>query len=60
MWWLEAQGLDVAYVTNEDLEGPEDFLRGAKAVFLSGHDEYWTGTNRDRMDRAVAAGSSLM
>jgi sugar lactone lactonase YvrE len=58
--WLEAQGLDVAYATDEDLDESEAFLDGARAIFLSGHDEYWTGTIRDRIDRAVAAGSSLL
>jgi sugar lactone lactonase YvrE len=58
--WLEAQGVDVAYATDEALEESEAFLRGAKAIFLSGHDEYWTGAIRDQMDRAVAAGTSLI
>jgi sugar lactone lactonase YvrE len=58
--WLEAQGLDVAYATNEDLDEHEAFLHGAKVIFLSGHDEYWPATLRDRMDRAVAQGTSLI
>ncbi|SEN25068.1 NHL repeat-containing protein [Stigmatella aurantiaca] len=58
--WLESQGLDVGYVTNEDLDASGDFLRAAKVLFLSGHDEYWTGTLRDRADQAVAEGRSLI
>jgi len=58
--WLEAQGLDVAYVTNEALTESDAILRGARAVFLSGHDEYWTGAIRTHVDRAVAAGVSLI
>ncbi len=58
--WLEAQGLDVGYVTNEDLDESGVALRGAKVLFLSGHDEYWTGTIRDRVDQAVAEGRSLI
>jgi sugar lactone lactonase YvrE len=58
--WLEAQGLDVAFVTNEALTESDAVLRGAKALFLSGHDEYWTGAIRDHVDRAVAAGTSLI
>ncbi|WP_224368416.1 N,N-dimethylformamidase beta subunit family domain-containing protein [Hyalangium versicolor] len=57
--WLEAQGLDVGYATDEDMD-ERDFVSGAKVVFLSGHDEYWTGTIRDRMDRALAEGRSLI
>ncbi|SEU07193.1 N,N-dimethylformamidase beta subunit family domain-containing protein [Stigmatella erecta] len=58
--WLESQGLDVGYVTNEDLDASGDFLRAAKVLFLSGHDEYWTSTLRDRADQAVAEGRSLI
>ncbi|MCP3143681.1 N,N-dimethylformamidase beta subunit family domain-containing protein [Pyxidicoccus xibeiensis] len=58
--WLEAQGLDVGYFTNEDLDASYDFLAGAKAFFLSGHDEYWSTRNRDHADRALAEGRSLI
>lgn len=58
--WLESQGLDVGYATDEDLDASGDFLRDAKAIILSGHDEYWTGRIRDRMDQAVAEGRSLI
>jgi DNA-binding beta-propeller fold protein YncE len=58
--WLEAQGLDVSYVTNEDLDESGDVLNGAKVLFLSGHDEYWTSTLRDRADQSVAEGRSLI
>jgi sugar lactone lactonase YvrE len=58
--WLEAQGLDVGYFTNEDLDASYDFLAGAKVLFLSGHDEYWTRRNRDHADRALAEGRSLI
>ncbi|HYO52789.1 N,N-dimethylformamidase beta subunit family domain-containing protein [Archangium sp.] len=58
--WLEAQGLDVAYVPNEELERSGDALREAKVLMLSGHDEYWTRTLRDRADKAVAEGRSII
>jgi sugar lactone lactonase YvrE len=58
--WLEAQRLDVSYVTDEDLDESDASLRAAKVILLSGHDEYWTATIRDRMDRAVAEGRSLI
>lgn len=58
--WLEAQGLDVAYVPNEELDRSGASLREAKALILSGHDEYWTRTLRDRADRAVAEGRSII
>ncbi|OJT18160.1 hemolysin [Archangium sp. Cb G35] len=58
--WLEAQGLDVAYVTNEELDRSGDSLTEAKVLVMSGHDEYWTRTIRDRADKAVAEGRSLI
>ncbi|MFL5348651.1 MAG: N,N-dimethylformamidase beta subunit family domain-containing protein [Hyalangium sp.] len=57
--WLEAQGLDVGYATDEDMD-ERDYVSGAKVVFLSGHDEYWTSGIRDQMDRALAEGRSLI
>ncbi len=58
--WLEAQGLDVAYVPNEELHLSGEALREARVLILSGHDEYWTRTLRERADRAVAEGRSLI
>lgn len=58
--WLEAQGLDVGYFSNEDLDASYDFVAGAKVLFLSGHDEYWSTRNRDHADRALAEGRSLI
>ncbi|GHG82797.1 N,N-dimethylformamidase beta subunit family domain-containing protein [Comamonas sp. JC664] len=58
--WLESQDLDVGYFTNEDLDASYDFLAGAKAFFMSGHDEYWSPRIREHADRAVAEGRSLL
>ena len=58
--WLEAQGLDVAYATDEELHRTGEYLREAKVLIVSGHDEYWSRTLRDRADKAVAAGTSLI
>jgi sugar lactone lactonase YvrE len=58
--WLEAQGLDVGYFTDEDLDASYDFVAGAKAFLLSGHDEYWSSRDRDHADRALAEGRSLL
>ncbi|QSQ24746.1 hemolysin [Pyxidicoccus parkwayensis] len=58
--WLEAQGLDVGYFTDEDLDSSYDFLAGAKAFIISGHDEYWSAKDRDHADRALAEGRSVL
>lgn len=58
--FLEAQGEDVAYVADEDVDRDPARLRAAQAVVLSSHDEYWTNAVRDAMDAAVAGGTSLL
>lgn len=58
--WLEAQGLDVAYVTDEELHRDGSCLASARALVLSGHDEYWTRTLRDRAEKALSEGVSII
>ncbi|EPX60634.1 putative hemolysin [Cystobacter fuscus DSM 2262] len=58
--WLEAQGLDVAYVTDEEMDRSGEILDEAKVFIMSGHDEYWTRAQRDRADKAQAEGRSLI
>ncbi len=58
--WLEAQGLDVGYVTSDDVDRDPDAFTGAKVIVLSGHDEYWSLATRDRIEAAVARGISLI
>ena len=58
--WLEAQGIDVEYVTDEDVDRDPAVFSGAKVVVVSGHDEYWSGPTRDRVQAAVASGTSLL
>ena len=58
--WLEQAGLDVAYVTDEDVDRDPGLLARAKVVLVSGHDEYWSRGVRDGMEAAVAGGTSLL
>lgn len=58
--WLEAQGLDVAYIPTEELDRSGDSLREMRVLMLSGHDEYWTRTERERADKALAEGRSII
>jgi hypothetical protein len=52
-YWLEQQGYDVRYCSNEDVSvGGVDFLKRAKAFLSVGHDEYWT---RRQYDACLAA-----
>ncbi|HZS40700.1 MAG TPA: N,N-dimethylformamidase beta subunit family domain-containing protein [Polyangia bacterium] len=57
--YLEANGYDVTYVADHDLDGTPSTLDRAKLVLALGHDEYWSRATRDHYDAARAAGISL-
>jgi hypothetical protein len=60
--WLEANGYDVKYQTGVDTDRRGFDLTGAHKprVFLSiGHDEYWSGNQRQTVENARNAGVSL-
>ncbi|MGZ3140767.1 DUF4082 domain-containing protein [Lentzea chajnantorensis] len=57
--WLERNGYDVAYVTGLDV-GPGNYVLTNHHVYLSvGHDEYWSGAQRARVEAARDAGVHL-
>ncbi len=56
-YWMEQQGYDVTYCTNEDvMTGGVDFVKRAKAFLSVGHDEYWARKQYDACLEAVKAG----
>lgn len=56
-FWLESQGYDVSYCTNEDVHvGGLPFLARAKAFLSVGHDEYWSRPQFDACLAAVKSG----
>src|SRR5262249_53016518 len=60
--WLEANGYDVKYQSGVDTDRRGFDLTGAHRpkVFLSvGHDEYWSGNQRQTVENARNAGVSL-
>ena len=59
--WLEANGYNVTYTTGVDTDRRGDLLIPTKhKVFLSvGHDEYWSGAQRAKVEAARAAGVHL-
>ncbi len=57
--WAEANGLDIGYATNHDLEQHPDVLAGCRLLLSVGHDEYWTWGMRDTVDAFVAAGGNV-
>jgi hypothetical protein len=57
--WAEGEGLALDYLTDEDLDGEADVLAPYAVVVLVGHSEYWSGRERDRIERFVDAGGRL-
>ncbi len=57
--WLESEGYDVTYATNVDVDADPNLLMNHKAFLSVGHDEYWTWTMRDNVERARDSGINL-
>jgi hypothetical protein len=57
--WAEAQGYDLAYVSDVDLELNPAALDGAALVVMLGHTEYWTTNLYDAYTDAVDSGVNL-
>lgn len=55
--WIEQQGYDVTYCSNDDIHDRGiDFVTRAKAFLSVGHDEYWTRKQYDTCLEAVKRG----
>lgn len=64
IYWLEAQGYDVAYSTNLDTHrsgqpGAHNKLLDHKIFLSVGHDEYWSQGMRDAITQARDAGVNI-
>lgn len=61
--WLERNGYDVTYWTGRDADrfanDERHSLAAHKAYISVGHDEYWSGNQRDLIERARADGVNL-
>jgi hypothetical protein len=57
--WLEANGYNVAYASGVDTDRAGAILLNHKVFLSSGHDEYWSGTQRANVEAARNAGVSL-
>lgn len=57
--FVEAQGYDIAYVTDEDLDRDVQLLAHRRLAVVQGHSEYWTGAQRSHVEAALAAGTNL-
>jgi hypothetical protein len=57
--WAAQAGLELAYVTDADLDGVAGVLDGHRLLLSVGHDEYWTWAMRDTVEGFVAAGGNV-
>lgn len=57
--WAEAQGVEVDYLTDFDLEAGPQVLEPYACVILVGHSEYWSGPQRDALEAFVDQGGRL-
>lgn len=58
--FLEAQGYDLTYYSDVDLENNTTLLNTAKLVIVNGHHEYWTKNVYDCLTNAADAGVNMM
>jgi len=58
--WMEANGYDVSYTTGVDSDRRGDLIRRHKTFLSVGHDEYWSGQQRTRVEAARDAGVNLV
>ena len=56
--WLEAAGGSVDYAISSDLHDPSA-LDGYALVLSVGHDEYWSGAQRDTLEAHIARGGNF-
>ena len=56
--WAEAEGIELDYLIDADLEAP-GALDGYPCAVLVGRSEYWSGAERDEIERFVDAGGNL-
>jgi hypothetical protein len=56
--WAEGAGIQLDYAISADLEDHPDVVDGYDLVLGIGHDEYWSGSQRDTIERFVAGGGN--
>jgi hypothetical protein len=57
--WLESNGYDVSYFTGVDADRFGSLIQNHKAFLSVGHDEYWSGGQRNNVEAARNAGVNL-
>jgi hypothetical protein len=57
--FAEAQGYDLAYVTDADLDADPALVARRRMLVMQAHTEYWTANMRDAVRGAIAAGTNV-
>lgn len=57
--FLEKNGFNVSYFTNVDADRDGDLIKNHKLFISAGHDEYWSGNQRKKVEEARDAGVNL-
>jgi hypothetical protein len=57
--WAEAEGYTLDMITQTDLHSRPELLQRYRCIVIVGHDEYWSATMRQNIDRFVEAGGRL-
>ena len=57
--WLEANGYDATYFTDVDTDRSGSMILNHKLFLSNGHDEYWSGNQRAKVEAARTAGVHL-
>ena len=57
--WLEANGYDLTYFTDVDTDRNGSLILNHKIWLSNGHDEYWSGNQRAKVEAARDAGVHL-
>lgn len=57
--FLEREGYDVSYATDVDVDRSPDLLMNHRLAVSMGHDEYWSGRQRDAFDLALDRSTNI-
>ncbi|MBI4508859.1 MAG: hypothetical protein HY698_04435 [Deltaproteobacteria bacterium] len=57
--YIEAQGYDVAYATDVDLDADPGLVSGRRMIAFQGHTEYWSARMREHVESGLAKGTSI-
>ncbi|MBD3781902.1 MAG: DUF4082 domain-containing protein [Micrococcales bacterium] len=57
--WMERNGYDMSYISGVDADRYGNLLTNHKLFISSGHDEYWSGQQRAKVEAARDAGVNL-